>query len=357
MSARLEKLRQKLMEEELDAILITQPENRRYLSGFTGSAGVLLISAEQAILATDFRYYEQVAREAPRFQLAKIESGEKFVDLLPDLIAQVGARRVGFEAAHLPYAQYQEWAEVAEGFELVPTKEWVEDLRAVKDEGELEAIRRAVALADEAMAHILNVMEPGMTERAVAWEIEAYMRTHGADKAAFDIIVASGPKGAMPHARPGDAPLRAGEPIVMDIGARMDGYHSDLTRTVCLGEPDDRFREIYDIVLRAQLAAEEGIRAGMTGREADALARSVIEEAGYGEYFGHGLGHGVGLAVHEKPRLSKLSEEEVLQPGMVVTIEPGIYLPDWGGVRIEDMVVVGEDGVEVLTHASKRVSG
>ena len=348
-------MRPKLIEEELDAVLITQPENRRYLSGFTGSAGVLLISAEQAILATDFRYYEQVSKQAPDFELAKIK--DKFTNILPDLVAQVGARRVGFEAAHLPYAQYQEWAEVAEGIELVPTKELVEGLRAVKDEGELEIIRRAVALADGAMAHVLDVMEPGMTERAVAWEIETYMRTHGADKVAFDIIVAGGPNGAMPHAQPSDAPIQAGEPIVMDIGALINGYHSDLTRTVCLDRPDDRFREIYEIVLRAQLAAEEGVRAGMTGREADALARSVIEEAGYGEHFGHGLGHGVGLAVHEKPRLSKLSEEEVLQPGMVVTIEPGIYLPGWGGVRIEDMVVVGEDGVEVLTQASKGISG
>ncbi|MFQ6058004.1 MAG: M24 family metallopeptidase [Anaerolineae bacterium] len=354
MKVRLDKLRQKLVEEELDAILITQPENRRYLSGFTGSAGVLLISAEQAILATDFRYYEQAAREAPYFQLAKIKSEEKFVDILPHLVAQVGARQVGFESAHLTFDQYEEWAKVAEGFDLVPTKEWVEELRAVKDEGELEAIRRAVALADEAMAHILGFMEPGMTERAVAWEIETYMRTHGADKAAFDIIVASGPNGAMPHAQASDAPIRADEPIVMDIGARIDGYHSDLTRTVCLGAPDDRFREIYDIVLRAQLAAEEGIKAGMTGKEADALARSVIEEAGYGEYSGHGLGHGVGLAIHEKPRLSKLSEE-VLQPGMVFTVEPGIYLSDWGGVRLEDMVVIGQEGVEVLTQASKGV--
>jgi Xaa-Pro aminopeptidase len=355
MNVRLDKLRQKLIEEELDAILITQPQNRRYLSGFTGSAGVLLISAEQAILATDFRYYEQVAKQAPDFELARV--GYEFTKVLPDLVVQVGAKRVGFEAVHLPYAQYQEWDEVAEGFELAPTKELVEELRAVKDEGELEVIRRAVALADEAMTYVLDVMEPGMTERAVAWEIETYMRTHGADKVAFDLIVAGGPSGAMPHARPSEAPIRAGEPIVMDIGAQTEGYHSDLTRTACLGAPDDRFREIYDIVLQAQLAAEEGIRAGMTGQEADALARSVIEEAGYGEYFGHGLGHGVGLAVHEKPRLSKLSEEEVLQPGMVVTIEPGIYLPGWGGVRIEDIAVVGEDGVEVLTLARKGVSG
>ena len=350
MNRRLVVLRRKLAEHDLDAILITQPENRRYLSGFTGSAGVLLISQEQAIIATDFRYYEQVARQAPHFQLAKIE--RKFVDVLPDLVAQVGARRVGFESAHLTYDQYQEWAKVAKGFELVPTKELVEQIRAVKDEDELEKIRRAVALADEAVAHVLGIIEPGMTEKEVAWELESFMRTHGAEKMAFDLIVASGPNGALPHATASERAIRAGEPIVMDLGCVVEGYHSDMTRTICLGQPDARFREVYELVLSAQLAAEEAIRPGMTGREADAIARKVIEEAGYGEQFGHGLGHGVGLAIHEKPTLGKLSED-VLEPGMVFTVEPGVYIPGWGGVRIEDMVVLREDGVEVLTQASK----
>ncbi len=350
---RLAKLREALAIEELDAILITQPENRRYLSGFTGSAGVLLISQNQAIIATDFRYFEQVARQAPDFQLAKVEN--RFVNLLPQLVEQVGAKRVGFESAHLTFDQHRKWAEVAEGFELVPTKDLVEDLRAVKDEDELDAIKKAVALSDAAFAHILGVIEPGMTEKDVAWELESYMRTHGADKVAFDLIVAAGPNGAMPHATVSDRAIRAGEPIVIDLGAALDGYHSDLTRTIYLGEPDERFREIYGLVLGAQLAAEdriEGIKPGMTGKEADAIARRVIEEAGYGEQFGHGLGHGVGLAVHEKPTLGKLSDD-VLRPGMVFTVEPGIYIPGWGGVRIEDMVVLREDGVEVLSQATK----
>ena len=350
MNRRLVVLRRKLAEHDLDAILITQPENRRYLSGFTGSAGVLLISQEQAIIATDFRYYEQVAREAPGFQLARIE--KKFVDILPHLVAQVGAKRVGFESAHLTYDQYQEWAKVAEGFELVPTKELVEKIRAVKDEDELEKIRRAVALADQALAYVLDIIEPGMTEKEVAWELESFMRTHGAEKVAFDLIVASGPNGALPHATASERAIRADEPIVMDLGCVVEGYHSDMTRTICLGQPDERFREVYELVLSAQLAAEEAIRPGMTGREADAIARKVIEEAGYGEQFGHGLGHGVGLAIHEKPTLGKLSED-VLEPGMVFTVEPGVYIPGWGGVRIEDLVVLREDGVEVLTQASK----
>jgi len=350
---RLTKLREALTTEGFDAILITQPGNRRYLSGFTGSAGVLLISQDQAILATDFRYYEQVEKQAPDFRLAKIT--DEFKMLLPELVHQVGAKRVGFESAHLTVDQHQEWQEVAECFELVPTKELVEGIRAIKDENELSKIRKAIALADEALAHIAGFIEPGMTEKEVAWELEVFMRTHGAEKVAFDLIVASGPNGAMPHATVSERVIRAGEPIVIDLGAMVDGYNSDLTRTICSGRPDDRLKGIYDIVLEAQCTAEQSIRPGMTGKQADGIARQVIEEAGYGENFGHGLGHGVGLAVHEKPGVGRLSED-VLEPGMVFTVEPGIYLPGWGGVRIEDIVVMREDGVEVLTQASKDVS-
>lgn len=349
---RLAKLREVLTERELDAILITQSENRRYLSGFTGSAGVLLISQDQAIIATDFRYYEQVTKQVPNFQLAKVEA--KLVDILPEIVAKVGAKKVGFESAHLAFDQHKELAEAAEGFELVLTKDIVEDLRAIKDEDELDRIRKAVALADEAFAHIVDFVHPGVTEREVAWELEAFMRTHGAEKVAFDLIVASGPNGAMPHATASEQKIKAGEPIVMDLGCIVEGYNSDMTRTICLSQPDEKFREVYDLVLSAQLAAEEAIRPGMTAKEADGIAREIIEEAGYGEQFGHGLGHGVGLAVHEKPTLGKISED-VLEPGMVFTIEPGIYIQGWGGVRIEDMVVLGEEGLEVLTRATKKI--
>jgi Xaa-Pro aminopeptidase len=353
MNQRLVALRQELAEQGFDAILITQPENRRYLSGFTGSAGVLLISQDQAVLATDFRYYEQVEKQAPDFRLAKIT--DKFVTLFPELVQQVGAKRVGFESAHLTVDQHQQWLEVAEGFELVPTKELVEKIRAVKDEDELRKIKKAIALADQAIAHIAGFIEPDMTEKEVAWELEVFMRTRGAKKLAFDTIVGSGPNGAMPHATVSERVIKAGEPIVMDMGAMVDGYNSDLTRTICAGRADDKFREIYSIVLEAQLAAERNIRPGMTGKQADGIARQVIEQAGYGENYGHGLGHGVGLAVHEKPVVGRLSED-VLQPGMVFTVEPGIYLPGWGGVRIEDIVVMREDGVEVLTQASKELN-
>jgi len=350
---RLAKLRQCLTDLQLDAILISQPENRRYLSGFTGSAGYLLITAQDAILATDFRYYEQVARQSPDFRLAKIT--DKFENLLPQLVAEVRAKRIGFESQHVTYDQHQTWTKAVEGSEWVPTKEVVERIRMTKDQAELAAIRRAVALSDEAVAHIVRVLKPGMTEKEAAWELEAFMRTHGAEQAAFTFIVAAGPNSAMPHAVSSDRPIQAGEPIVMDLGARVDGYCSDLTRTFCLGQPRDaKYVEVWNIVLKAQQAARAAIRPGMLGKEADAVARQVITEAGYGESFGHGLGHGVGLVIHEKPGAGRLSEDTLL-PGAVITIEPGIYLPGWGGVRIEDMGVVTETGVDILTKAEKRV--
>jgi len=351
---RLTQLRHKLVEQELDAIVITQPQNRRYLSGFTGSDGVLIISAEAACLATDFRYYEQVQRQAPHFTLAKIE--DQFPLRLAELIAEIGARRVGFESTHLTVDQHQQWAEASEGFELVPIKGMVEEFRAIKDEQELMLIRQAAELSDAAFAHIVHWLGPGMTESAVAWELEVFLRAHGADDIAFDLIVGAGANGAMPHAEPGDRQIQEGEPIVLDLGARVGGYCSDLTRTVCLGEPDDMLRRIHALVLEAQEAAEHTMRAGLRGSTVDAVARDLIEAAGHREHFGHGLGHGVGLAVHERPRASKTSED-ILQAGMVVTVEPGIYIQGWGGVRIEDLVVVREQGVEVLTTASKGLAG
>jgi len=207
-------------------------------------------------------------------------------------------------------------------------------------------------LADAAFARVIEFIEPDMTEKEVAWELEVYMRTHGAEKVAFDLIVGAGSNGAMPHHEVSERVIGGGEPIVVDLGARVAGYHSDLTRTICLGQPDGRFTETYDLVLRAQLAAEAAIRSGIVAGEIDNAARQIITEAGYGEQYGHGLGHGVGLAVHEEPFVRQ-GAEEVLKPGMVLTVEPGIYLPDWGGVRVEDMVLVREDGVEVLSRAVK----
>ena len=353
---RLTKLRQTLADNNLDAIVISQPENRRYLSGFTGTRGVLFISPERAMLAVPFVYLEQARKQAPAFEVVRFQ--REFAEVWPGLVAEISsaqqcrARRVAFESAHLTMAEHGKLAAGAEGTELVPTEGIVEGFRAIKDGSELDIIRETVALADAAFARVIEFIEPGMTEKEVAWELEVYMRTHGAEKVAFDLIVGAGPNGAMPHHEVSEQVIGGGEPIVMDLGAQVAGYHSDLTRTICLGQPDERFTEIYDLVLRAQLAAEAAIRPGIAAGEADNAARQIITEAGYGEQYGHGLGHGVGLAVHEEPFVRE-GAEVVLKPGMVFTVEPGIYLPDWGGVRIEDMVLVREDGVEVLSQASK----
>ena len=348
---RLTKLRQVLAEQRIDAFLISQPDNRRYLTGFTGSAGLLLITATRAVLATDFRYYEQVGREAPGWELARIT--DNFQKLLPDLLASAEVRRLGFESQHVTVDQLATWTQAASGVEWVPLKDTVESVRMFKDEAEIEAMRRSVALTDEALAHALKVIRPGMTELEVAWLIESYMRTHGASRVAFDLIVAAGPNGALPHARPGERVIQPGDPIVFDLGCVVDGYCSDLTRTVCLGRPSDKYLAVFDIVLQAQRAAEAAIRPGLTGVQADAAARDLIAAAGYGDKFGHGLGHGVGLAVHEKPGAGRLSTD-TLQAGMSLTVEPGIYLPGEFGVRIEDLVIIRDGGVEILSGAPKQ---
>ncbi len=350
---RLKKLRQKLNDENLDAILVTNAANRRYMSGFTGSAGTLVISQDHALLAVDFRYYEHVEKQAPDFELARVET--KFADLLPDLVGKVNCRRLGFESENVTFAFHQRLINaLPDGVELVPSTDIVEEIRAVKDDGELASLQRAIDLTDAAYAHIAASMQPGMTEREAAWELESFMRTHGADEMAF-MQVGSGPNGAMPHAILSDRKIEIGSPVVIDMGAVVDGYRSDLTRTIALGEASEQCKEVYEIVRQAHEAAAQGVRPGMTGKEADALARDVIEQAGYGDKFGHSLGHGVGLVIHEKPRLSQRGTDNKLRAGMVFTIEPGIYLPGEFGVRLEDIVVLREDGAQVLSHAVKEL--
>jgi Xaa-Pro aminopeptidase len=347
---RLERLRSTLTDKALDAIVISQPENRRYLSGFTGSAGWLIITQDRALLVTDFRYFVQAERQAPRFELVKIK--EKFPTTVTGELADLGIRRLGFESQHLTVDEFHTLSEATENVEWVPLRDTVETIRGIKDKDEIEALRRSAALTDAAFAHMAEVLRPGMTEQEAAWAIESYMRTHGASKVAFDLIVAAGPNGAMPHARTGDHAIQPGEPIVIDIGCVVDGYCSDMTRTICLGEPGAKYLEVWGLVLQAQEAALAGIRAGVHGADADALARDPIRNAGYGEQFGHGLGHGVGLVVHEKPRASWLSED-TFAAGMSLTVEPGIYLPGEFGVRIEDLVIIDDHGVEVLSNTPK----
>lgn len=356
MQHRLERLRQALQEQQLDALIVTNPLNRRYLSGFTGSAGVLVITGDHALLLTDFRYEAQAKIEAPNFEFRLIVSEAAVPKLLPELIREFGIQRPGFEGSALSVAQFGAWRKELAAADvqvtLQETEGLVEQFRTIKDPTEIALLRRAVAVGDEAFAAIRPMLRPTMREREVAWELEKAMRERGAEGLAFDIIVAGGDNGSRPHARAGDDELGIGRPIVMDFGARVDGYHGDMTRTLILGEADEQFWTIYNTVLAAQETAEAAIRAGMTGTEADAIAREHIAAAGYGEAFGHGLGHGVGLAIHENPRLSPL-RADMLPAGAVVSVEPGIYLPGWGGVRIEDLVVITETGIEVLTQSSK----
>lgn len=350
MEARLQRLRELIADEGLDALLINQPENRRYLSGFTGSAGVLLVSQEQAFLVTDFRYYEQAKRQAPAFHLVEVR--DTLHSALSDLLAAQGFRRLGFESHVVTVETYEQWKAAMPAIEWTPTSSLVERLRQVKDASELAAIEQAIHIADEAMCHFMEWIRPGVTELEAAWELEVYMRTHGAERLSFPIIVASGENAAMPHAVSSERIIRLGDPIVVDIGAVYKGYCSDLTRSFCLGHPSDTYQAIWDLVLKAQLAAEEAIKPGMLGSEADAVARRIIYDGGYEGKFGHGLGHGVGLAIHEEPRASQTYNEPLPQ-GAVMTIEPGIYLSGWGGVRIEDMVFLTDRGARVLTRAPK----
>lgn len=351
---RLEKFRQQMEEVGLDGFLVTQPHNRRYLSGFTGSNGILIITPEKQLLATDSRYYEQVREQCPDWEL--IEVGYDFPGQMLELLRGLGlgGRRVGFEAGSISVATLYGWERALLGrLILVNTEGFVENLRMQKAVEELAAIKRAVALADRAWLHITQWIKPGLTELQVAWELESYMRTHGASAVSFEPVVASGPNSAKPHARPTERVIQTGEPIVFDFGCVVDGYCSDCTRTISLGDPqEERYLEIWNLVLKAQQTALHNARGTMTGEAVDKLAREVIEQAGYKENFGHGLGHGVGLSVHEEPRYSYTYPHEV-PAGAVMTIEPGIYLPGWGGVRLEDMVIVAEDGLEVLTTAPK----
>jgi len=358
-STHLERLRARMADLNLEAILVTQPENRRWVSGFTGSAGTLLVTADQALFITDFRYFEQVARQCPGFTLVK--QTKTFKDALRQAVRSAGAKKIAFESRDVTVGLYEDMREALRGHgdrlvaELLPTSDVVEPLRAVKDEAEIQAIARAAEITDAAFAQALPAITAGMTEIQAAWEIERRMREMGAQNVGFELIVASGPNSALPHARPSARVIQEGEPIVFDLGAMVNGYRSDMTRTICLGKPTTKFRKVYGVVLEAQQAALAAIRAaGPTGKDIDAIARNVITAAGYGSKFGHGLGHGVGLAIHEGPRLSPLlTDPKPLEEGNVVTVEPGIYLPGWGGVRIEDLVVVTRDGVRNLTKSPK----
>ena len=354
MNTRVGILRSKLREKSLDAILISNPDNRRYLSNFTGSAGYLFITQDETILATDFRYIEQSTLEAPDFLVERIG---RDLSWLLTLIQKTNSTQIGIENDDMTVAQYQRITstlkENPSSVNLVGTSGIVEEIRSIKDSQELPLLLKAVEIADKAFEEVAPTIIVGEAEKAVAWRLEMAMRQMGAEKIAFDTIVATGPNGALPHHRAGDDLIRDGAPLVIDMGACYQGYCSDMTRTLCIGTPDDTFRKVYDIVLGAQETASSVAQAGMTAGELDSVARDIIKEAGYGDHFGHALGHGIGLAVHEFPGVGP-NATAILSNDMVFTIEPGIYLPGWGGVRIEDTVIMEQGRVRQLNQAHKR---
>lgn len=335
-----------MAEEEVEALLVSAAPNVRWLTGFTGE-GLLVLDGEGQLLCTDSRYSVQAAEEAPDLGVAA-DNGH--LDGAIERLRQGCAGRIGFEAGHLSYASFQKLQQKLEPAEPVPLEDRIKRLRAVKDEAEVAAIRRAAKVADEAFVALRSQIEPGMTEREAAEQLRRLMVPGGAEKPSFEIIFAAGPNGAKPHARPGERAVAEGDLIVIDWGAVVEGYCSDCTRTVIVGEPDDRRREVWQAVRRAQLAAMEGLEPGMEGREVDAIARASLEDSGYARYFGHGLGHGVGLQVHELPSLGQKSEDTI-EPGAIVTVEPGVYIEGWGGVRLEELVLVTEDGADPITAA------
>jgi Xaa-Pro aminopeptidase len=350
---RLQKLRREFAGKAIDAVFITQAENRCYLSGFDGTAGFLIITDKKAVLATDFRYTEQAVAESPDYEILRIASG---LDWFPDLLGEMGIKRLGFETCHVSVDFHRRLKATLRKRQLqvkmVPINGVVESVRAFKEPGEIELIQKSAAITDAACEHVTATLKPGLTEKQVAWELEKALRENGSQALPFEIIVASGPRAALPHAKPSERVIENGDPVLIDMGARYGGYASDLSRTICAGKADATFRKVYNTVREAQSKAMEAIGGGTTGHDADNAAREVIERAGYGEDFGHALGHGVGLAAHELPRLGPGSKE-IIADGMVFTIEPGIYISGWGGVRIEDTVVMEKGRVKPITKAVK----
>lgn len=358
MSGRLDGLRSLIIERGLDGVLVTDGYNRRYLSGYTAHdhapnelAGVLLIGWDTAQLFTSPNNTDWAASEATGFEVLPWQ--RPWVNTVAERVQNLGWTRLGFEDDSTLFSTHRDLsAKLTSGITLEPLGDAIDRLRSIKQPDELATLQRAFDATDQAFNVARASAKPGMTEHDLAWIIELALHDAGADGPAFSIAVASGPNAARPHHKVGDRPFAAGEPITIDMGASVGGYNGDLTRTFWFGDPGPTLAEVYNVVWNAQQAALAGLRAGITGKEGDALAREVIAAAGYGDRFVHGLGHGLGVRIHEGPSLSVVSDH-VLRPGEVVTVEPGIYIPGWGGVRIEDVVVIEENGCRVMTHAPK----
>lgn len=368
------RLRRAFAERHLDALVVTHLANIFYLTNFAGSSAIAVLTERGLHFITDFRYVTAVEElwaspgACPGATLVRVDT--TYDDTLQDLLKGLGARRVGFEAAHVPVAQHGRWAAALAGVELVPTERLIEAERARKDVHEVEMLRRAAELLTASFDRIVAEARPGRSERQVAAGIDFVMKDVGFDRAAFDTIVASGPNGALPHAHPGDRVLARGDLVVLDVGGVAEGYCVDLTRTVSLGEPDAEARRVYAAVAEAHAAGVAASRPGATARQVDRAARGTLERLGLGEVFGHGTGHGLGIEVHEEPWIRRTrppgseatageaseaaaEQEVIIESGMVFTIEPGAYLPGWGGVRLEDDILVTDSGPEFLTHVPR----
>lgn len=341
-----------VQQANLDALLVSRLPNIRYLTGFSGTSALLLVTARDVLFITDFRYQTQAPEEVGDLARFDIQPQSLWTGLWQQLPQMPGLTMAGFESSGLVHRDFQRLVESGARWQWRPTTDLVETLRESKDAGEVEAIREAGGVATEALAQTLPAVRAGMTELAVAGVLEKALRDAGSEGFPFPTIAASGERAALPHARSSERVIERGDFLLLDFGAEKRGYCADITRTVVVGRATERQREIYDVVHGAQAAALNGVRAGMTGRDADALARGYIERSGFGEQFGHGLGHGLGLEVHEAPRLSRVAES-ALPEDSVVTIEPGVYVPGWGGVRIEDDVHLAAAAPRLLTHFTR----
>lgn len=346
---KIKKVRDILSANDLDGIIIMSPHNRRYLSDFTGSAGSVIVTKDKAILVSDFRYKAQGKEQAKNLEFVLQEGGH--IPFVIELLEKLGVKNLGFEG-HL--TTYNIYSELEQKFNVTPLSGKIEKIRMVKSDDEVAIIQAACDIADATYEHILTFVKAGMTEMDVKNELERKMRELGASGASFDIIVASGHRGALPHGVASDKVIEDGDMVTLDFGALYNGYISDITRTIAVGEPSDEMKKIYDVVLESQIAALEQIKPGMKASEADAVSRDIIVSHGYGENFGHSLGHGIGLEVHEGPGIAS-RVDTVLEEGMCITIEPGIYVDGVGGVRIEDDCLVTKDGLKRLTNSSKEL--
>lgn len=351
---RLAALADGLTAAHVDGLLVTSLANIRYLTGFSGSSGLLFVTQRDAVFITDFRYQTQVRDEIGDLARIGIEAQSLWTGLWNHLAQIPNVTVAGFESAHLLHRDFQRLLEKGARWQWRPTLDLVETLRERKDAGELALIEQAAGVATRALGHAYDQVKVGMRETEVAGVLEKALRDEGSEGFPFPTIVASGPRSALPHARSSSRQIAGGDFLLIDFGAEVGGYCADVTRTTVVGRADAEQREFYDVVRVANQRASEQVRAGMTGRDADALARDYIEQRGLGDLFGHSLGHGLGLEVHEAPRLARTADG-ALAEGAVVTIEPGIYRPDWGGVRIEDDVHLGADGPTILTHFAREL--